>query len=73
MGVVGVIGMPSQTRFFDGGIIIIVVVVNADNLIAAFEQTKDEVRADESSGTGDKVGNIHKFKLIGAIGMRLRL
>jgi len=73
VGVVGVISMPGQTRFFDGRVIIVVVVVNADNLIAAFEQTKGEGRADEASGTGDEVGYIHKFKLTVATSMRLRL
>jgi len=39
VGVVGVIGMPGQTRFFDSGVIIAVVVVNANNRVAAFKQT----------------------------------
>ena len=73
VNVVWMIGMAGQTRFFDSRIIIIVVVVNADNFIATFKQTKDEVRANEPSGTSDEVGNIHTFKLTDAIRMRLQL
>ena len=40
--------MACQARLFDGGVVIIVVVVNANNLVAAFEQTQGECRADEA-------------------------
>ena len=73
VGVVGVISMPGQTRFFDGGVIIIVVVVNANNRVAAFKQTQDKGRADEASGAGDEVGDIHRFKPTGATSMCLWL
>ena len=73
VGVVGVIGMPGQARFFDGRVVIGVVVVNANNRVAAFEQTQGEGRADEAGRAGDEVGYIHRFKLTDATGMRLRL
>ena len=53
VGVVRVIGMTSQTSFFNGGVIIIVMVVNANDLVAAFKQAQSKSRADKASGPGD--------------------
>jgi len=71
--VVDVIGMPGQSRFFDCGVVIIVVIVNANNRVAALKQTQGESRADEAGGTGDEVGDGHRLKLTGATGMHLWL
>ncbi len=53
MGIAGVLGVAGQPRFLDNRIVVVVVVVDADDCIAALKQPQNEGGADEASSARD--------------------
>ena len=54
VGIVGMLGKSGQAGPLDADIVIVAQVVEADHLIAAFEQPDGDMRADESGSTCNK-------------------
>jgi len=54
VGVIGVSGVTREPRFLDRRIIVVVMVVDADDGVAAFEQPQCEGGTDEAGGAGDE-------------------
>ena len=68
-----VIDILAQMRFFDGGVVIIVVVINTNKCVAALKHAQGEGRTDETCGSSDEVLDTHGFKLKGATDILLQL
>ncbi len=54
VGVVRMISMPRETGFLDGRVVVVVVVVDADDNVTSLEQTQGQVRANKTGRTGDE-------------------
>ena len=54
VNVILMIGMSSQSRFFDGRVVVVVVIVDANDGIAAFQQSHGEIGADKAGRAGDE-------------------
>ena len=70
VGVPGMVGVASQPRLLDGGVVVIVVVVDADDVVAPLQQTQDESGADESGSAGNE--DFHGFVFGHATAMPVR-
>ena len=54
VGVIRMIHKPREARFFDGWVIVIIVVIEPDDAITPREQTLGQRRSDEPGRTGDE-------------------
>ena len=54
MGVVGVLGVTRQASLFKGRVVIVVVVVYANDCVAARQEPEHEGRPNKTSRTGDE-------------------
>ena len=59
MGVIRVIGMTRKARLLDRRIVVIIVIIDADDMITALEQSQHQGRADKTSRSGDE--DFHEF------------
>ena len=54
MSVIGVAGKASKSCFFDGGVVIIIMIVDTDNSITPIQQSQCQNGTNKSGRTGDK-------------------
>src|SRR5690606_24183516 len=57
VGIARLVQQPRQARLLQAGVVVLVEVVNADDLVAALEQPQSHVGSDEAGGAGDE--NLH--------------
>ena len=48
---------PGKARLLEGGVVVVVQVVEADDFVAAIKQAMSDVRTDEAGGAGDERGH----------------
>ena len=61
VSVVRMVGVTGQTGFLDGRVVVVVVVVDADDAIAAIQQAQGKGRADETGSASDEYLHIVSF------------